>query len=337
MASTLEIPSLNHPQFFSQAMSQLPLPYQLGAQEGTLPPGLIQAIIKQESGGKSKAHGAKGEVGLMQIMPATAAQFGVTPDQLADPAVNQRVGTQYLQSLVKRYKGNIPMALAAYNAGPGNIDRGVIPKSTQGYVSKILGSLKNAAEGTAEAAELPPQLKGAIEVDQPWKDSLRAVPNPWQDKSAAAPSPTKAEAFYEKKIAQPLTGGLAGLLGKLNPQGLAASGVMAGTTSPQAMLGAKPLDSGVTQSIANTVVPQNLTELGVDAGLMASGLGEMGLLTRLGVAGLGGALGSKAQGKDLGWSSSSAGPVGARGRLPEMSVNAASEHSVGGFLKSTPR
>src|SRR5216683_120586 len=274
MASTLEIPSLNHPQFFSQAMSQLPLPYQLGAQEGTLPPGLIQAIIKQESGGKSKAHGAKGEVGLMQIMPATAAQFGVTPDQLADPAVNQRVGTQYLQSLVKRYKGNIPMALAAYNAGPGNIDRGVIPKSTQGYVSKILGSLKNAAEGTAEAAELPPQLKGAIEVDQPWKDSLRAVPNPWQDKPAGAPGgPTKAESFYEKKSAQPLTGGLAGLLGKLNPQGLAASGVMAGTTSPQAMLGAKPLDSGVTQSIANTVVPQNLTELGVDAGLMASGLG----------------------------------------------------------------
>src|ERR1700677_1551019 len=105
------------------------------SQQYLVPDQVIDALIHQESGGNPRARGKAGELGLMQLKPQTAAQFGVTdPATLLNPAVNREVGKKYLQSLVVHYQGNIPMALAAYNAGQGNVDRGHIPASTHSYV-----------------------------------------------------------------------------------------------------------------------------------------------------------------------------------------------------------
>jgi soluble lytic murein transglycosylase-like protein len=106
--------------------------------------GLIKSIIKQESRYNNWAVSPAGAKGLMQIMPETCKRFGVRNP--FDPIQNIEGGTKYLRFLMKRFKRNNVLAIAAYNAGEGAVDEynGIPPyEETQNYVVKVVQNLKN--------------------------------------------------------------------------------------------------------------------------------------------------------------------------------------------------
>jgi soluble lytic murein transglycosylase-like protein len=111
--------------------------YRAGEKSG-VDPRFIHAVIKQESRYNPKAVSHVGAQGLMQMMPATAKRFGLKDP--FDPAANVEAGTKYLKFLLKRFNGDVSLALAGYNAGEGSVDKynGVPPYGeTQNYVRKI--------------------------------------------------------------------------------------------------------------------------------------------------------------------------------------------------------
>lgn len=113
-------------------------PIDLAARAHGVDPALVRAVIHAESGFNPNARSRKGAIGLMQLMPGTASDMGVS-----DPtAVQQNIqgGVKYLAMLLAQYKGNVTLATAAYNAGPGAVDkyRGVPPyEETQTYVRRV--------------------------------------------------------------------------------------------------------------------------------------------------------------------------------------------------------
>jgi soluble lytic murein transglycosylase-like protein len=101
-------------------------------------PALVKAIIANESGFDPAATSQAGAQGLMQLMPSTAAGIGVS--DAYDPVQNIAGGTRYLAQLLQRFGGDVPRAVAAYNAGPEAIAHDELPAETRAYVRNVLSS-----------------------------------------------------------------------------------------------------------------------------------------------------------------------------------------------------
>jgi soluble lytic murein transglycosylase-like protein len=164
---------------------------------------LLKALIATESGFNAAAVSPKGAIGLMQVMPATAGRYGVTTDarrtveqKLSDPQTNIRTGTRYLSHLIKLFPGQLELALAAYNAGEGAVQRAGnrIPayRETQNYVKTVMQLYtllkppvtvaRQAAEGRVRMTLPPGATAGRANMISPSSPVLAApVPAPVND------------------------------------------------------------------------------------------------------------------------------------------------------------
>lgn len=180
---------------------------------------LLKAVVAAESGFDAEAVSPKGAVGLMQLLPTTAQQFGVVADaagrrdrkgkplparsieeKLTDPQTNINAGARYLAYLIKLFKGEVDLAVAAYNAGEGAVQRAGnrIPnyKETQGYVKTVMGLYglfkpgnALAADGRASAAAASPLARAVGRVAPGGAGRVRvALPGPANKGDAVAAS-----------------------------------------------------------------------------------------------------------------------------------------------------
>ena len=123
------------------------------AQRHNVDPALVRAVIETESNWNPTAKSRKGAMGLMQLIPSTAVRFGVN-DALS-PRQNVDAGVHYLKTLLERYNGNLDLALAAYNAGEGAVDRAHgVPsyRETRNYVQRVQDAYFRPGSGHMENA-----------------------------------------------------------------------------------------------------------------------------------------------------------------------------------------
>ncbi len=207
------------------------------AKAARVPPELALAIVEQESKFDPRAKSPKGALGLMQLMPETAARYGLIDPY--EPMGNIRTGLKHFRGLLDKYKGDARLSLAAYNAGEKIVDRmGDVPNypETQEYIRRILGAVRPA--GAAGAPEkraigtgaLPPEALGiAPPAPAQWRPGAVPAPN-------APPPPTVGEGpstFAQiRRATLPIAGAVVGgakgaaLGAPAGPVGVAAGGVV---------------------------------------------------------------------------------------------------------------
>jgi soluble lytic murein transglycosylase-like protein len=139
---------------------------QTTAEKHRVDPRLVRAVIATESNWNATAISRKGAQGLMQLNPDTAQQLGVA--DAFDPAQNVDGGVRYLGMMLDRYNGDIHKALAAYNAGPGAVDRsGGIPRiaETRNYVQKVTSAYVGGTGLRPRTVAAPLQIYRTVEAD----------------------------------------------------------------------------------------------------------------------------------------------------------------------------
>lgn len=178
-----------------------------------LPVGLLSAMADQESGGDAKARSPKGAGGLLQLMPDTAKEMGV--DDVNDPEQNADGGAKYMRLMLDQHNGDVPLALAAYNAGPAAVaEHGGIPPypETQDYVAKITGKLVSQSDAPAGYEEVPAGYEEVTDNSAP--SGYEDVPQGYEEAPAAqAMEEPKADiaSITPKTTAQRVLGGLGAL------------------------------------------------------------------------------------------------------------------------------
>ena len=141
-------PAANRPVEGDSILSRFGQHIDEAAKQTSLDPALIISVIQTESSGNPKAVSPAGAKGLMQLADSTATDYGVR--EVFDPAENIKAGSRYLRNLIDRF-GSVKLGLAAYNAGPGNVEKyqGIPPfKETVNYVNKVLDTLSNISGGS---------------------------------------------------------------------------------------------------------------------------------------------------------------------------------------------
>jgi soluble lytic murein transglycosylase-like protein len=136
------------------------------AQKHRVDPRLVRAVISTESNWNAGAISRTGAQGLMQLIPGTAQQMGVT--DAFDPEQNVDGGVRYLGLMLTRYNGDVHKALAAYNAGPGAVDRwGGIPRisETQNYVQKVTSAYMGGTGLRPQTVAAPVPIYRSVEAD----------------------------------------------------------------------------------------------------------------------------------------------------------------------------
>ena len=139
---------------------------QTTAEKHRVDPRLVRAVIATESNWNATAVSRKGAQGLMQLNPDTAQQLGVA--DAFDPAQNVDGGVRYLGMMLDRYNGDVHKALAAYNAGPGAVDRsGGIPRiaETRNYVQKVTSAYVGGTGLQPRTVAAPIRIYRAVEAD----------------------------------------------------------------------------------------------------------------------------------------------------------------------------
>jgi hypothetical protein len=165
--------------------------------------GLVRAVLRQESGGDPRAVSPKGAMGLMQLMPDTAGAMGVT--DAFNPEDNLAGGVKYLKYCLGRFQEDVVLALAAYNAGPGAVEKhqGVPPyRETEHFVSTITQAYTGKAWTREEAAETAAAEAAVKAAAVPEKTGLTwKVPGPtWK---IPPPHPIQAGPRWRGKSPEP--------------------------------------------------------------------------------------------------------------------------------------
>jgi hypothetical protein len=153
----MKLPAAVEPSTFSETLrataalssgsADLDAIFEAASQKYSISPNLLKAVAKVESNFRPLVTSSAGAMGIMQLMPATAASLGVA--EVFDPEQNIMGGAKYLRQMLDRFGGDIGLALGAYNAGPGAVARyNGVPPYSQNYVSKVL-RLFNGSDITA--------------------------------------------------------------------------------------------------------------------------------------------------------------------------------------------
>lgn len=161
---------------------------------------LVWAVMARESGGRPNALSPKNARGLLQVIPPTAARMGVNPKYLYNPEHNIIAGTRYLRFLSNRYKGNINLILAGYNAGEGAVDRyGGIPpyRETQNYVRLVKAKYARLSNGTIPSPAVSVKVVGKKTSDSPYNKAVLT------DKTNIVDAPVRlARVKHQMQVAQ---------------------------------------------------------------------------------------------------------------------------------------
>ncbi|RAU45334.1 hypothetical protein DBY68_016815 [Pseudocitrobacter sp. RIT415] len=168
-------------------------------QQYGLPPGLLRGVATTESGGNNGAVSGAGAKGMFQFMPKTATEYGLIGNDVYDPDKSAAAAAKKLGGLVKRYNGDVGLALSAYNWGEGNIQKkgmGAAPKETREYAPKVIAAMQAAGAAAPTTAINYTNAKGAS------NDALPATQTPTAGTPAATSQAQTPTAQQQQQTAQ---------------------------------------------------------------------------------------------------------------------------------------